>query len=50
MRDSNAYDFMLEEENIILYTCYPFDFIGAATERLFIYGRPLTGMPVARYS
>jgi sortase A len=48
--DESAYDFLREEENIILYTCYPFDFIGAARERLFVYAEPLTGTPVARYS
>jgi len=50
MNDTKSYDFLREEENIILYTCYPFDRIGAAVERLFIYGEPLTGTPVARYS
>ena len=50
MHDSSAYDFLRDEENLILYTCYPFDFIGAARERLFVYGEPLTGMPVARFS
>jgi len=50
MNNKNAYDFLRDEENIILYTCYPFDRIGAAVERLFVYGEPLTGTPVARYS
>ncbi|MDR2569102.1 MAG: class D sortase [Oscillospiraceae bacterium] len=50
MNDDNAYDFLVDEENIILYTCYPFDFVGAARERFFVYGKPLTGTPVARYS
>jgi len=50
MNDRNAYDFLRDEENLILYTCYPFDRIGAAVERLFVYGEPLTGTPVARYS
>ena len=50
MNDKSSYDFLREDENIILYTCYPFDRIGAATERFFVYGEPLTGIPVARYS
>ena len=50
MNDTNSYDFLRDEENIILYTCYPFERIGAAVERLFIYGEPLTGTPVARYA
>ena len=50
MNDTDSYDFLRDEENIILYTCYPFDFVGAARERFFVYGEPLTGTPVARYS
>jgi len=50
MNDRNAYDFLRDEENLILYTCYPFERIGAAVERLFVYGKPLTGTPVARYT
>ena len=50
MDDEDSYDFLRDDENIILYTCYPFDRIGAAVERLFVYGEPLTGTPVARYS
>jgi sortase A len=50
MNDSDAYDFLLEEENIIVYTCYPFNFIGAARERFFVYGRLITGTPVDRFS
>jgi len=50
MSDTTSYDFSRDEENLILYTCYPFDFIGAARERFFVYGEPLTGTPVARYS
>ena len=50
MYDTSSYDLSRDDENLILYTCYPFDFIGAARERLFVYGMPLTGLPVARYS
>jgi len=50
MHDTSSYDLLRDEENLILYTCYPFDRVGAAVERLFVYGEPLTGMPVARYS
>ena len=50
MDDTSSYDLLREDENIILYTCYPFDFIGAARERFFVYGEPLTGKPIARYS
>jgi sortase A len=50
MHDTSSYDLLRDDENLILYTCYPFDFIGAARERLFVYGMPLTGLPVARYS
>ncbi|MCL2083889.1 MAG: class D sortase [Oscillospiraceae bacterium] len=50
MKDTTAYDFTREEENIIIYTCYPFDYIGAAKQRCFVYGTPLSGIPVDRNS
>jgi sortase A len=50
MSDSSAYDFSKDQENIIIYTCYPFDYIGAAKERYFVYGSPLSGTQVDRYS
>ncbi|MDR0293605.1 MAG: class D sortase [Oscillospiraceae bacterium] len=50
MSDSSAYDFSREDENIIIYTCYPFDYIGAAKQRYFVYGIPLSGAAVDKYS
>jgi len=48
--DKSAYDFTRDEENLILYTCYPFDRIAATDQRLFVYAEPLTGIPVARFT
>jgi sortase A len=50
MNDRDSYDFTRWDENIILYTCYPFNFIGAARERYFVYGTLLSGTPVDRFS
>jgi len=46
--DPSAYDLTREDENLVLYTCYPFDFIGVAKERYFVYAEPLSGAPVDR--
>ena len=50
MQDSSAYDLDKEYENIIVYTCYPRDLIGRATERLFVYGVLISGIQVDRAS
>ena len=42
-QDSSAYDFSRTDENIILYTCYPFGSIGFTPERYFVYGEYLSG-------
>lgn len=41
--DQDAYDLKKEEENLIVYTCYPLDGIGITDERLFIYAKYLKG-------
>ncbi|MEG2929350.1 MAG: class D sortase [Oscillospiraceae bacterium] len=41
--DETAYDFTREDENIILYTCYPFHQIGILPTRYFVYGEYVSG-------
>lgn len=41
--DSSAYDLGAENENIILYTCYPFDELGVTSMRYFVYGEYVSG-------
>ena len=35
--DSSAYDLSRKEENLILYTCYPFSELGFTRQRYFVY-------------
>ncbi len=42
-QDRTAYDFSRTDENIILYTCYPFGTIGFTTQRYFVYGEYVSG-------
>lgn len=41
--DETAYDLLKKEENIILYTCYPFVLQGYYQERYFVYGEYVSG-------
>ncbi len=41
--DTTAYDLTREEENLILYTCYPFGSVGLTPERLFVYAKYVSG-------
>lgn len=41
--DTTAYDFTRTDENIILYTCYPFHRIGLTPTRYFVYGEYVQG-------
>ena len=41
--DSSAYDLVAAEENIILYTCYPFNELGLTSKRYFVYGEYVSG-------
>ena len=38
-----AYDLNAEKENLILYTCYPFDRIGLTSQRYFVYAEKISG-------
>ena len=48
MNDTSAYDFKRKEENLILYTCYPFGGIAPAKQRYFVYAEPVSGKSIAR--
>ncbi len=39
----DAYDLAADKENIILYTCYPFDMLGLTKYRFFVYGEYVSG-------
>ncbi len=41
--DTSAYDLKRKEENLILYTCYPFDMLGLTPDRYFVYADYLSG-------
>jgi len=41
--DTTAYDFTRVDENLILYTCYPFDSFGLTNDRFFVYADFLSG-------
>lgn len=41
--DKTAYDLNGEKENLVLYTCYPFDCIGLTPQRYYVYADYLSG-------
>ena len=41
--DTSAYDLEADEENVILYTCYPFGTLQHTSQRYFIYGKYISG-------
>jgi sortase (surface protein transpeptidase) len=41
--DKSAYDLNSKKENLILYTCYPFDSIGLTNKRFFVYAEKTSG-------
>lgn len=40
-QDDTAYDLTLQEEQLILYTCYPFGKVVGDRERFFVYGQKI---------
>lgn len=42
-KDTSAYDLEADYENLILYTCYPFDGLGLTNERFFVYAEKVKG-------
>ena len=47
-QDSTAYDFTRQDENLILYTCYPFDALGFTPNRYFVYAKYISGPVIDR--
>lgn len=41
--DQTAYDLYKNEENLILYTCYPFDELRLTPQRYFVYAKYVSG-------
>ncbi|MDR1643771.1 MAG: class D sortase [Clostridiales bacterium] len=41
--DTTAYDFDRKDENLIMYTCYPFDMLGLTPQRYFVYANYVSG-------
>ncbi len=46
--DKTAYDIGKKEEELILYTCYPFNMLGLTKQRWFVYAKKVSG-PVIVY-
>lgn len=44
--DTKAFDLFKDEENLVLYTCYPFDMLGITPMRYFVYGKIISGPKV----
>lgn len=42
-QDETAYDFSRTDENLIMYTCYPFDALGFTPNRFFVYAKYISG-------
>lgn len=42
-QDSTTYDFSRTDENLIMYTCYPFDALGFTPQRYFVYAEFVSG-------
>lgn len=41
--DKTAYDIKANTENLVMYTCYPFDALGLTTMRFFVYAKYVSG-------
>lgn len=50
MEDRSAYDLKADYENLILYTCYPFDELGLTPNRFFVYAKPVSGPSIDKKS
>ena len=49
-QDRSAYDLNKNEENLIMYTCYPFDTLGLTDLRAFIYAKYVSGPMIDKNS
>ena len=41
--DKSAYDLSADYENLVMYTCYPFDELGLTQQRFFVYAKLVSG-------
>lgn len=41
--DNTAFDLGAQEENLVMYTCYPFDELGLTEQRYFVYAKYVSG-------
>lgn len=41
--DRTAFDLKAENENLVLYTCYPFNALGLTNQRYFVYAEYISG-------
>ncbi len=48
--DNSAYDLSATEENLIMYTCYPFDELGLTNKRFFVYAKYVSGPQIDKTS
>ena len=44
--DRSAYDLSADHENLIMYTCYPFDELGLTDYRFFVYAEYVSGAQI----
>ncbi len=44
--DRTAYDLEADTENLIMYTCYPFDELGLTPKRFFVYAKYVSGLQI----
>ena len=42
-KDKGTYNLSLNKEQLVLYTCYPFDTLGLTSKRFFVYGEKILG-------
>lgn len=47
--DKSAYDLAQKKEQLIMYTCYPFNMLGTLQNRYFVYGDKISG-PVINFN
>lgn len=44
--DNSAYDLSADYENLVMYTCYPFDELGLTQQRFFVYAKLVSGTAI----
>lgn len=48
--DKTAYDLKADNENLVMYTCYPFDELGLTSYRFFVYAKYVSGPVIQKDS